>query len=537
MAGAQPMECVYPTGMVERTIVLHSADNGKLMVGEAVALRLDMLRNKIINNPDDQPTLSISGTKFATVIDYCTHLAGLSTSENFRYQCNKQTHLVNLFNLVQAAHHLGNKSLMDLTCHILKYKIKCKTIETKKELNNPDACVQRVRVAKRLKRDSGEGKCIESLLKNPRRQSFIMVSDCEDVLYHRFVASELGCVNRKNPYIDGYIQNIIMSSKLKELEDATAHLGRVMAGDRSSAESLGPNVIQRLLDILRSDSDLFLKGRAMDVLSQASFDKCRKLMEDEVIPALVNSLSESVDEALMALNRLACAFPNCIEFIIENNALEAVGTIVDSDRGVDEYITYSAKFLAVICRNYNLPVEKEREALKISEAILLNPNHSFRNKARACYILSYLSHKNRVQIKQEISDMLIDFIYCGDTLLAGSALGVLENIVRWGTSCQVEYFVKDTKLLRCLAKRMLCCGRKKFQKQASQIISNIAARGIISIEDMIDLKLVKPLCSLLKHEESDVQMEAAWALFNGINEYTHEQIDEYLESGNCSESI
>ncbi|KAK1397587.1 hypothetical protein POM88_007450 [Heracleum sosnowskyi] len=507
------MECVYPTGMVERTIVLYSADNGKLVVGEAVALRLDMLRNKIINNPDDQPTISISGTKFATlatVIDYCIHLAGLSTSQKFRSQCNKQTHLADLFNLVQAAHHLGNKSLMDLTCHILKYKIKCKTIETKKELNNPDACVQQVRVAKRLKRDLGKGKCIESLLKNPRRQSFILVRDCEDVLYHRFVASELGCINRKNPYIDGYIQNIIMSSKPKELEDATAHLGRVMAGDRSSAESLGPNVIQRLLDILRMDSGLILKHQAMDVLSRASFDKCRKLMEDEVIPALVNSLSESVKQALMALNR---------------------------DRGVHEYITYSAKFLAVICRNYNLPDEKAKEALKISEAILLNPNHYLRNKVRACYILSYLSHKNLVQIKQEISDMLVDFICCGGTMLAGSALGVLENIVRWGTCDQVEYFVKNTKLLRCLAKRMLCCGRKKFQKQASQIISNIAARGIISIEDMIDLKLVKPLCSLLKHEESDVQMEAAWALFNGINECTHEQIDEYLESGNCSESI
>ncbi|KAK1383305.1 hypothetical protein POM88_021040 [Heracleum sosnowskyi] len=88
----------------ERTIVLHSADNGKLMVGKVVALRFDMLRNKIINNPDDQPTISISGTKFATlatVIDYCTHLAGLSTSKKFRSQCNKQAHLANLFNLVQ----------------------------------------------------------------------------------------------------------------------------------------------------------------------------------------------------------------------------------------------------------------------------------------------------------------------------------------------------------------------------------------------------------------------------------------------------
>ncbi|KAK1388222.1 hypothetical protein POM88_016400 [Heracleum sosnowskyi] len=98
----------------------------------------------------------------------------------------------------------------------------------------------------------------------------------------------------QNPYFDGYIENIIMTSKPEELADATAHLGRVMAGDRSSAESLGPNVVQRLLDILRSDRSINLKDKAMDVLSRESFDKCRRLMEDEVILVLVNSLSESV---------------------------------------------------------------------------------------------------------------------------------------------------------------------------------------------------------------------------------------------------
>lgn len=532
----QPMDCVHPIEMVERMIVLRSADDGQLMVGEAVALRLHMLKNKLINNPDEKPTISISGTKFATlatVIDYCTYLAGLSTFKKFRAQCNMQTDLVNLFNLIQSAHHLENKSLMDLTCHILKYKMRCKTIEIGKELKNPDVCVQQIPVARRLKRDLGEDKCI---LRNPRRQAFIMVRDCEDVPYHWFVAKELGCINRKNPYIDGYIQTILMSSKPEELADAAQHLGQLMTGDRSLAESLEPNVVQRLLDISRSDNNINVKHMAMAVLCQASFDKCRNLMAYEVIPFLVNSLLESVTEALRALIQLACAFPHCIEVIIKNQALEAVRTIVDSDRSVHEYISYSAKLLTVICRNYNLPAIKAREALEISEAILQNPKHSYRVKVRACYILSYLSHKNQVQIKQEISDMLIDFIRCGNPMLAGSALGVLGNIVRWGPCSQVEDFVKDTKLLRCLPKIILCCG-PKFQKHACQIIANIAARGLISIEDMIDFKLVKPLCSLLKHEESDVQMEAAWALFNGINECTHGQIDEYPESGKCYESI
>lgn len=55
---------------------------------------------------------------------------------------------------------------------------------------------------------------------------------------------------------------------------------------------------------------------------------------------------------------------------------------------------------------------------------------------------------------------------------------------------------------------------------------------------MIKVKVIKHLCSLLKNEESDVQMEAAWALFNGINEYRHGQIDEYsIENDNYSESM
>lgn len=241
---------------------------------------------------------------------------------------------------------------------------------------------------------------------------------------------------------------------------------------------------------------------------------------------------------MIALTHLACAFPHSIDVIIKNHALEAVQTIVNGDYGVHHSISYSANFLAVICRNHDLPTEKARVALDISEAILLNPNHSYRDKAQACYILSYLSHKKQVVIKQETRDMLIDFIYCGVPMLAGSALGVIENIVRWGTFFQVEDFVKDPKFLRCLGKRMLCCCYKKFRKQACQIISNLAAREIISIEDMIKVKVIKHLCSLLKNEESDVQMEAAWALFNGINEYRHGQIDEYsIENDNYSESM
>lgn len=44
---------------------------------------------------------------------------------------------------------------------------------------------------------------------------------------------------------------------------------------------------------------------------------------------------------------------------------------------------------------------------------------------------------------------------------------------------------------------------------------------------MVEADLIEPLCSLLEDDESNVKIEAAWALFNGINGYEYGQIDVY----------
>lgn len=46
---------------------------------------------------------------------------------------------------------------------------------------------------------------------------------------------------------------------------------------------------------------------------------------------------------------------------------------------------------------------------------------------------------------------------------------------------------------------------------------------------MHEAKLIEPLCSLLEKDmyESDVKMEAAWAIFNGVYGDKNRQIDEY----------
>ncbi|KAK1381873.1 hypothetical protein POM88_019608 [Heracleum sosnowskyi] len=89
---------------------------------------------------------------------------------------------------------------------------------------------------------------------------------------------------------------------------------------------------------------------------------------------------------------------------------------------------------------------------------------------------------------------------CGEPIIsesiviAGSALGVVGNIARWGPSDQIQYLATDTLLLKCL-RRMLSF-ESKFTKEACQIISNIAARSPTWIQVMHSAKLIEPLCSL-----------------------------------------
>lgn len=99
----------------------------------------------------------------------------------------------------------------------------------------------------------------------------------------------------------------------------------------------------------------------------------------------------------------------------------------------------------------------------------------------------------------------------------GSALGVVANIVRWGSLIQIQHLTKDWQLLKCLGKSVLCSEIKKFRKEACQIIANVAVRSEIQIKD--EAGLIERLLKLFEEDEDDVKMEAAWAIYNSISAF------------------
>ncbi|KAK1396422.1 hypothetical protein POM88_006285 [Heracleum sosnowskyi] len=127
--------------------------------------------------------------------------------------------------------------------------------------------------------------------------------------------------------------------------------------------------------------------------------------------------------------------------------------------------------------------------------------------------------KHRTREAETCLTMFLVFVCRGNDLsilfaVAGSALGVVANIVSWGSPLQIQCLVEDCKLMQCLEQKILCSSFKKFQMEGGRIISNIAARSEILIKDMDEAVLTHLLSKLLEADESDVKMEAAWAVFN-----------------------
>lgn len=118
-----------------------------------------------------------------------------------------------------------------------------------------------------------------------------------------------------------------------------------------------------------------------------------------------------------------------------------------------------------------------------------------------------------------------------NNVIAGSALGVIGNVARWGNDNQIQVLAGESKLLQCLVK-ILCSKSKKLVMESCMILSNIAARRNAWIQLMHEVKLVDPLCNLLAYSthDSDVKMEAAWVIFNGIYGNIDRERDEYLRN-------
>ncbi|KAK1396418.1 hypothetical protein POM88_006281 [Heracleum sosnowskyi] len=134
----------------------------------------------------------------------------------------------------------------------------------------------------------------------------------------------------------------------------------------------------------------------------------------------------------------------------------------------------------------------------------------------ACYALSYLTCETCVLLQDQTCKRLVEFTLHKSLSLSGAALGVVGNIVRWGCFKQFKCLIGDCQLLQCLRNKVLCSKFQKLRMEGCQIISNMAAQIRTLKNDIDEPSLICLLCKLLEEDDSDVRMEAAWAIF-----YTH----------------
>lgn len=295
--------------------------------------------------------------------------------------------------------------------------------------------------------------------------------------------------------------------------------------DPRLADHLKSDVAERLVKILKESDDVFIQRSAAYILSQAKFDTCGTIIREKATPVLVDLMSSQsyliAIPVVITLTRLACASPDYVRVILDEGAFKVALEIARITNRGHMLLDELAKFMAVVCRGKLLP-NQECLALTILDELLQRRFGSSRYLERACFALSYLSYGRYVGIKQETCKRLIRLTTHSKNSVAGPALGVLGNIARWGTFDQIEILAKDSEFLQCLGTCLLCCKPRKFQVEACQIISKIAAQSPTFTEDMHTAGLIDRLNGLLEVDASDVKMEAGCAI-SVANMHGHQQ--------------
>ncbi|KAK1385510.1 hypothetical protein POM88_023245 [Heracleum sosnowskyi] len=570
------IHCVYDQDSVnQKNVTELSAGKSPFEVKEEVALETDLLKDQIKKIIVENPTYPLSNSTsniLSKVIYYCNIVVHPSTAEiDFDPQFVQQLDLVPLFNLIQAANHLRIKSLLNLTCRTLVNKVKTKISEDiMNEFNIGGVYIQS---AKRFKRSYSKEDIpqpeddipfIDSILRHREKETFINKPLLVDVPISP-LATERPGLHKQNLYFSRCFSIFMESNDSEDREpvkfrEATEWLNDLVNGDADLAGCLSSEAIECLLRILakidnsKDRKDLVaIQSLAVRILSCALSHNIFHKYSRDAVPALVKLMSHPITDlsiaGVMALTRLAYACPRCMQVILKNGALEQAQEIAIKIRNLHlpELRQWVAKFLAVVCYR-DLPDHKVNVALMIADDLLTKDSISHRHIVSTCYALQYLTYKRTVPIEGEAWDKLMRkliglIINCfridctaiscsppvlfGSTVIASSALGVVGNIARWGNSNQIQTLANDSRLLQGLG-MMLRFEIKKFTKEACQIISNIAARRQSWIQNMHKANLVEPLYDLLENDmyESDVKMEAAWAIFNGIYGDEYRQIDQ-----------
>lgn len=398
---------------------------------------------------------------------------------------------------------------------------------------------------------NGSYKSIESRLRSRGKETFILQSDFVDLQASPFVTSELEPLfYRKEKEFNDQVKKllnpkIVIKGNNNDLFMCIWGLEIMLTKDQSLADQLRFDVVVRLVKILSVIDSEGIKSWCVTILSYARSDECSGVMKDEALPLFVRLMDSDTRnimvKAVIALTRLAYARPDYVHVIIKNNALgvaQKISSLYCDDVSVIDDL---AKLMVAVCRGQSLGKEtftcdevdatltildnllQEKinywpagAALAILGNLFQPRINSIDRVMRACHALSYLSFESIVPIGKGTLKRLIVLTFHADYTVAGSALGVVGNIARWGSNDQIEHLAKYTKLLQSLGRRWLFCEFKLFQMEACQIISNLAARSKTFRKNMGKHSLMNPLCRLLEDGEPDVKMEVAWSLFNSI---------------------
>lgn len=190
----------------QRKIKLWSADDISFMVEEAVALEFHPLRDMVKKCSDKEPQYFISGITgeiLLEVIEYFRSPVRRSLSTRFPCRYFGKYDLVTLFNLIQAAHHLQDKNLMDLTCRELADRVRMKTYQEIMKMSNIDDALERTYSEKGVP-------SIDIILRQRGQGTFINRILLVDVPFsvlaskHRFLFDREVCTH-VHPYIRIYV--------------------------------------------------------------------------------------------------------------------------------------------------------------------------------------------------------------------------------------------------------------------------------------------------------------------------------------------
>lgn len=399
---------------------LVTSQGRRVLVDDAVALQLLSIIRQIRTTKEVHlPHTSDRITSL--VIEYCQYMLG--RSKNMGVEFIAKLDDVTLFNLIQAAHHLKVKSLMNQTCQILVDRV---------DKNSSSAIMQVVQAPKRLKRDLGSES--SGRLRSHRREAFIDISDEMDL--HDFcfdLSKERKAEFRKtqDPEADEYVaefleySNFVMEdcsqidslfSKLAldirssfhlppkldpfvttTIENLHTVIGNIknLSRDLGLADLLSSEDVALRLVMILDKIDLFdIKCMAARTLSHLSIDKCGNFIE-EAVPVLLKAICSDIPQvAAAAASTLAhLAFKS--SKVIKVTHFPAVEKALLKCPSGQAAISLSM-FMVFVCRGNVLSSAEVKVVLPILEYMIACKSLS----VRACYALSYLTYATDVAVKK-----------------------------------------------------------------------------------------------------------------------------------------